>query len=324
MSHSNSTHQTLVRELLRRSPGEDRGQTHALGATRFLPGRLAHPRPVSARRAHRPVAALLRRPGRLGSAPERSLAGLCQSVLPLGRWSSSTATATASWAWSRRIWTAWPRTATSPTMKRCRWSTPTTPTAGTSLIHAKSSWPICVSTWKPPSSAECAACVPPSAATCPCCISDMLEGYTLEETCERHGWTRNRGVTLMRKLRTVFYEEMTGEKKTGYLGSHHPLTEAEKQRIRELYATGLSYRKVGALVGRSASAVESVCKQYPPELVAQVRELHRQGLSNAQIARRIGRGRSTSTGWSRPREPTGRANGMEKTSPRCWSPCDGW
>jgi hypothetical protein len=65
-------------------------------------------------------------------------------------------------------------------------------------------------------------------------LSDFLEGYTLEETCERHNWTRNRGVTLMRKLRTVFYEELSGEKKAGYLGSHHPLTETEKLRIREL------------------------------------------------------------------------------------------
>jgi len=123
-------------------------------------------------------------------------------------------------------------------------------------------------------------------------ISDLLEGYTLDETCERYGWTRNRGVTLMRKLRTVFYEEMSGEKKTGYLGSPHPLTDAETQRIRELYATGLSYKKVGALVGRSASAVESVCKRYPPELVAQVRTLRQQGLSFAGISRRIGRGKS--------------------------------
>ncbi len=121
----------------------------------------------------------------------------------------------------------------------------------------------------------------------PLLISDLLEGYTLDETCERHGWTRNRGVTLMRKLRTVFYEELSGEKKTGYLGSHHPLTEAEKQRIRELYATGLSYKKVGALVGRSPSAVEGVCKQYPPELVAQVRELYAEGLSNAEIAKKL-------------------------------------
>jgi len=123
-------------------------------------------------------------------------------------------------------------------------------------------------------------------------ISDLLEGYTLDETCARYGWTRNRGVTLMRKLRTVFYEEMSGEKKTGYLGSHHPLTDAEKQRIRELYATGLSYRKVGALVGRSPSAVESICKRYPPELVAQVRDLRKEGLSFAEIARRVGRGKS--------------------------------
>ena len=127
-------------------------------------------------------------------------------------------------------------------------------------------------------------------------ISDMLEGYALEETCERHGWTRNRGVTLMRKLRTVFYEEMTGEKKTGYLGSHHPLTEAERQLIRELYATGLSYRKVAARVGRSASSVEGVCKQYSPDLVKRVRELRKQGLSFAEIARLTGRAKSY-IGW---------------------------
>jgi transposase len=90
----------------------------------------------------------------------------------------------------------------------------------------------------------------------------------------------------------VFYEEMTGEKRVGYLGSHHPLTDTEKQRIRALYATGLSYKKVAARVGRSPSAVESVCKRYPPELVAQVRELRKQGLSFAEIARRVGRGKS--------------------------------
>jgi transposase-like protein len=123
-------------------------------------------------------------------------------------------------------------------------------------------------------------------------IADLLEGYTLDETCARYGWTRNRGVTLMRKLRTVFYEEMTGEKKAGYLGSHHPLTAAEKQRIRDLYATGLSYKKVAARVGRSPSAVESVCKRYPPELGAQVRALRKQGLSLAAIARQVGRGKS--------------------------------
>lgn len=128
-------------------------------------------------------------------------------------------------------------------------------------------------------------------------ISDYLEGYTLEETCERYHWTRNRGVTLWRKLRTVFFEEVTGEKKVGYLGSHHPLTEAEKQRIRELYATGLSYKKVAALVGRSPSSVEGVCKTYPPELVAQVRRLRgEEGLSLAEIGKRIGRGKSY-VGW---------------------------
>jgi DNA-directed RNA polymerase specialized sigma24 family protein len=127
-------------------------------------------------------------------------------------------------------------------------------------------------------------------------IPDMLAGYTLDEITARHGWTRNRGVTLMRKMRIVFYEEVTGKKKTGYLGSHYPLTEEEKQRIRELYASGLSYRKVAAKVGRSASAVEGVCKQYPPEVVAQVRKLRAEGLSFQAISERVGRAKSY-VGW---------------------------
>lgn len=122
----------------------------------------------------------------------------------------------------------------------------------------------------------------------PLLIEDMLAGYKLDEICQRHGWTRNRGVTLMRKLRTVFYQEVTGQKKTGYLGSHHPLTDKEKLRIRALHASGLSYRKVAARVGRSPSAVEMVCKRYPSKLVAQVQALRAQGLSMAQIARRVG------------------------------------
>jgi hypothetical protein len=138
----------------------------------------------------------------------------------------------------------------------------------------------------------------------PLLISDMLEGYTLDEINERHGWTRNRGVTLMRKLRTVFYEELSGEKKTGYLGSHHPLSDAEKRRIRELYATGLSYRKVAARVGRSPSAVEAVCKQYPPELVVQVCALRHEGLSHSQIAQRVGRAK-TYIGWLIMAQPGG-------------------
>jgi DNA-directed RNA polymerase specialized sigma24 family protein len=123
-------------------------------------------------------------------------------------------------------------------------------------------------------------------------IHDIQAGYNLTESIERHGWTRNRGVTMMRKLRTVVFEEFTGRKKVGYLGSHHPLTGEEKQHIRELYATGLSYRKVAKLVGRSASAVEGLCKPYPPEVVAQVRQLRAQGMSFRAIGERIGRAKS--------------------------------
>ncbi len=135
-------------------------------------------------------------------------------------------------------------------------------------------------------------------------IYDIQAGYNLTETIERHDWTRNRGVTMMRKLRTVVFEEYTGKKKTGYLGSHHPLTEAEIAKIKELYATGLSYRKVARLVGRSASAVEGICKRYPPEVVAKVRQLRKQGLSYQAIAKQIGRSKSY-IGWLL------QANGLE-------------
>jgi hypothetical protein len=52
------------------------------------------------------------------------------------------------------------------------------------------------------------------------------------------------------------------------------------------------YSGLPAQAEHSPSAVESVCKRYPPELVAQVRELRKQGLSFAEIARRVGRSKS--------------------------------
>ena len=137
-------------------------------------------------------------------------------------------------------------------------------------------------------------------------IYDIQAGYNLTETTERHDWTRNRGVTMMRKLRTVVFEEYTGKKKVGYLGSHHPLTEAEIAKIKELYATGLSYRKIARLVGRSASAVEGICKPYPLEVVAKVRRLRKQGLSYQAIAQQINRSKSY-VGWLL------QANGLEIT-----------
>lgn len=53
---------------------------------------------------------------------------------------------------------------------------------------------------------------------------------------------------------------------------------------------------MAAKVGRSASAVEGVCKQYPPEIVAQVRKLRGQGLSFQAISERVGRAKSY-VGW---------------------------
>jgi RNA polymerase sigma factor (sigma-70 family) len=139
-------------------------------------------------------------------------------------------------------------------------------------------------------------------------IYDIQAGYNLTESIERHDWTRNRGVTMMRKLRTVVFEEFTGKKKIGYLGNHHPLTDDEIDRIKELYATGLSYRKVAAIVGRSASAVEGICKRYPTEVVAKVRKLRKQGLSYQAIAQQIGRSKSY-VGWLL------QANGLEQPLP---------
>ena len=53
---------------------------------------------------------------------------------------------------------------------------------------------------------------------------------------------------------------------------------------------------MAARVGRSASAVEGVCKTYPPDVVEQVRDLRNQGLSYAEIARITGRSKSY-IGW---------------------------
>jgi DNA-directed RNA polymerase specialized sigma24 family protein len=123
-------------------------------------------------------------------------------------------------------------------------------------------------------------------------IWDIQAGYNLTETTERHGWTRNRGVTMMRKLRTVVFEEFTGKQKSGYLGSHHPLTGEEITRIKELHATGLGCRKIANLVGRSHGAVEGICKTYPQELVQEVHRLRQEGLSYRDIGARVGKSKS--------------------------------
>jgi RNA polymerase sigma factor (sigma-70 family) len=125
-------------------------------------------------------------------------------------------------------------------------------------------------------------------------IDDIQAGYTLTESIKRHHWTRNRGVTMMRKLRTVMYEALTGEQKTkgSYLGSHHPLTGDEITRIKELHATGLGCRKIAKLVGRSHGAVEGICKTYPQELVQEVHHLRQEGLSYRDIGERVGKSKS--------------------------------
>ncbi len=82
---------------------------------------------------------------------------------------------------------------------------------------------------------------------------------------------------------------------------------AQIARIKELYATGLSYRKVSQLTGRSTTAIEGVCKRYPPEVIAKVRQLRKQGLSYRAIGKQIDRSKSY-VGWCI------QANGLEESS----------
>lgn len=88
---------------------------------------------------------------------------------------------------------------------------------------------------------------------------------------------RNWGVMLMRKIRAVCHlranDRRKEERLPGFASRAHRDREAAHSR---LYVTGPIYKKVGALVGCSASVVEGVCKRYPPEFVAQVRELRQQ------------------------------------------------
>lgn len=134
-------------------------------------------------------------------------------------------------------------------------------------------------------------------------MTDIMEGYSQIEIRQRHSWSDNHTRMLFRRLRTTFYEAVTGQKPplSGYLGSKAPATEEELLKLRELRAQGLSYVKIGARLGYSQAWVmqnlhKSQCHRPTvaergksrAERIAEVQALLAQGMSYRNIAVELG------------------------------------
>ena len=91
-------------------------------------------------------------------------------------------------------------------------------------------------------------------------MRELAAGYDQMEIARRNGWTENRVRTVMRLIRCVFVEVATGKKREPCEGIARPkATPHEIARVQTLRAKGLSYQKIGAMIGRSAGFVMHNC-----------------------------------------------------------------
>lgn len=132
---------------------------------------------------------------------------------------------------------------------------------------------------------------------------DIMEGYTQVEIRQRHDWSDNHIRMLYRRLRTTFYEALTGYKPalSGYVGSKAPATDEELVKLRELRAQGLSYMQIGARLGYSKAWVQKSLQRFQhhrpidserekarSERIAEVQALLAQGKAYRTIALELG------------------------------------
>ncbi len=123
--------------------------------------------------------------------------------------------------------------------------------------------------------------------------ADIMLGYKLVESQERHRWTQNQAATLMRLMRNTFREAATGERVPAhsYRGCKPNGTADEVQRIRELREQGLSYAQIGAVIGRSKGFVQRrVAPPVPRDLskLPRMADLRQQRLSYECIGQAVG------------------------------------
>ncbi len=124
-------------------------------------------------------------------------------------------------------------------------------------------------------------------------MADIMLGYKLVESQERHRWTQNQAATLMRLMRNTFREAATGEKvpEHSYRRCKPSGTADELQHIHELREQGLSYTQIGAIIGRSKGFVQrKVAPPVPRDMskLPKMADLRRQGFSYECIGRAVG------------------------------------
>ncbi len=80
-------------------------------------------------------------------------------------------------------------------------------------------------------------------------MTGTMEGYSVKEIREAHGWTYRRYTQLKTILQTTFYEALTGE--TRAAAPKQTTSEADLAELARLYDLGLSAYRIGPRLGRS-------------------------------------------------------------------------
>jgi len=80
-------------------------------------------------------------------------------------------------------------------------------------------------------------------------MASTMEGYSVKEMRETHGWTCRRYAQLKTILQTTFYEALTGE--TREAAPKQTTSEADLAELARLYDLGLSAYRIGPRLGRS-------------------------------------------------------------------------
>lgn len=80
-------------------------------------------------------------------------------------------------------------------------------------------------------------------------MTGTMEGYSVKEMREAHGWTCRRYTQLKTILQTTFYEALTGE--TRVAAPKQTTSEADLAELARLYDLGLSAYRIGPRLGRS-------------------------------------------------------------------------
>jgi len=106
-------------------------------------------------------------------------------------------------------------------------------------------------------------------------MTGTMEGYSVKEMREAHGWTCRRYTQLKTILQTTFYEALTGETRTA--APKQTTSEADLAELARLYDLGLSAYRIGPRLGRS----QAWALHHIEQLVEKRRKTARQSLHRA-------------------------------------------